>query len=210
MSVLRGKEIPIVITAIAGVLSLIAFFFDIPVLTASGESVGQWAVIIAAFAIGIGVINNMIYHSHRIIKRQKEWFLNAWTIIAFILTTILGFMGLDTPNYQWIYENVLLPLGATVVCLMGFYNLQAAVYAFRLRSIDAAIMLVCSLIVFGYNVPIGVQLFGPGYNELGLWIINIWQGMGVRVYHMVSTLGTVSIGIRVLFTVASEQQLIKR
>lgn len=199
MSSLRGKEIPIIITAVAGLLSLAAFFFDIPLVRSSGEGVGQWAVVIAAFAIGIGAINNLLYHAQRVIKREKEWFLNGWAILVFVLTTLLGLQGIDTPTYQWIYQNVLLPLGATVVCLMGFYNLQAAVYAFRLSTVDSALMFIASLIVFMYNVPIGIQIFGPNYPTLGLWIIQIWQGMGSRVYHMVGTLGTVSIGLRVLF-----------
>jgi len=191
--------LPIIITALAGVLTLAAFFFKVPIVTSVGNEIGRYAVIIAAFAVGIGVINNFIYQANKVIKKGEDWPLNLWFIVAFFLTTIIGLtMGLKSNPYQWIYLNVLLPLGATVVCLMGFYNLQAAFYAYRIRNVDSAIMLICSVIVFMYNVPLGV-LISPHWPSLGLWIIQVWQGMGVRVYHMVGAVGTVAIGIRILF-----------
>lgn len=91
MSFLRQREIPIGITLIAGFLMLIDYYFraEIPQVVGISTTVQRWAVIIAAFALLIGLINITRIHLNHLMKRTRgQWIFSIWCLFIMYLMII--------------------------------------------------------------------------------------------------------------------------
>lgn len=72
------------------------------------------------------------------------------------------------PLFDWVYNYILNPLGATTFSLLGFYMMTAAYRAMRIKSWEAALLLAAAVIVLLGQIPLpGIPL--PGGGQLALF-----------------------------------------
>ena len=87
MAWIRSREIALVILSAAAFLVLAGYYLNIGALTSFSNDVQVWAIVIAAFALGIGAVNLVAFHVHHIAKRtQGQWYLSVLLLIAFAVT----------------------------------------------------------------------------------------------------------------------------
>jgi hypothetical protein len=131
--------------------------------------VGNIAASIGAFSIGLGVLNLCMVHGKSIAQRRAGWHNSAAFVLAFLSMMVFGFVAFYNPvhgkAYPWpvrvydvLFEGMLQPLQATVFSLLAFYIASAAYRAFRLRSVEATLMMVAAFIVMLGQVPVGMWL----------------------------------------------------
>jgi hypothetical protein len=168
------------------------------------ETIRTWAVIIFNISLFLGAIRLIMAHSVRIQQKRRDWQFSGLLLAFFavmLLTGIAGYIatGVQTSNgiYNWMFNYIYTPLGATLYPITGFYIFSAAYRAFRARNIDAALMLIAGCLVMLKNAPVGEAIW-IGFKDMGNWVQFTGQVPGMRTLAIVGALGLIAFGFRAL------------
>lgn len=157
----------------------------------------EWAGIVIAFALLLGFVNVITVHWDRIHTRKPGTIYSVVLLVSLLGTLILGLGGPNSPNGQFIFEFVLLPLEATLFALLAFFIATAAFRAFRVRNLETFFFVLFAVIVLLGQVPVGIYLW-PELPVIKDWILNVPTLAGVRGILLGVALGTIATGLRVL------------
>lgn len=177
------------------------------------QTVGTYLQIIGSFAVFIALINLGLFHGKRVVQRHKG---GAHSVIffAFLIAmaafTLVGKSEKMTGTvwqmgYDFMFEAILRPVGVAVFSMITFYMISAAYRSFRVRSVDAALLMVSACIVMIGQMPIGTWLGSflpdslgflrlPWLSEKLLTIINACAYRGVLIG---LAIGGFSIALRI-------------
>lgn len=128
-------------------------------------------------AFFLGLLNFSRVQYANVKRRRQHWMFNAWAIICAWGYAAYGLWKSNKdPIYESIYNTVFVTLDATTFALLAFYIASAAYRAFRLRNIEATIMMVIAIITMMANVPLGEFIWsaeGPLGGFLGIknWVL---------------------------------------
>lgn len=131
------------------------------------DTVGGFYNILAGFLLGLGVFSILRIHMRKAFKMQKDWAFSAVLLISMLAMIIFGYWdwinhfdkaratswenvsALPTNNkvYDLLFEGLLQQMDAAMFSIIAFYILSAAYRAFRIRSVEATILLATALIV---------------------------------------------------------------
>lgn len=174
------KTFVVIITFLAGLIFSIEFFVparkgtDVNFMTGFTEQVNVVAIIIQSFAIGLGIYSLARFHGKMLMKFRKGWYNSLAFFIAFFALMVTGFWKDARPSpgaenlFTMLFQSSIVPLGATMFAIVGFYIVSAAYRAFRVRSTEATLMLAAAFIVMLGQVPVGAYLTS-GLPEGGFW-----------------------------------------
>lgn len=199
-----------VITLATGIVVLVSFFSDDPGLEAFRGVLVEWTVIIAAFAILMGVLNVLRVHAGRIKKRQGA-FYSLIALLGFLIVFVPGILSAPQSSSEtakllgpqgtivtFVYRYVQRPLQATLFSLMAFFVATAAWRAFRIRSASSLVMFIAAVLVLLGSISLDV---GGAWKEIVKvkdWILTVPTMAGARGILLGIVLGTVVTGIRFL------------
>lgn len=196
MSLWRRNEIYIAVVAIVGVIGVLDYFFAGP-LTSIKNTLGNWSIMIAAAAMGLGFINILISNGMKIKRTDdiKEKLYSSWTIIVMCITFVLGTVGLRYPPFVWIFDNLYTGLAATFFSFAFLYMCSAAVRAFRFRNIQSSLLLVAAIIVLLGQMPV-IRLTTNVFFNSRDWLLFAPSRAAYTAFRISLGLGFVQIGIR--------------
>jgi hypothetical protein len=203
MSNVFKQEVVYAVTGIVTVLMLLEYFFFADAQMWA-ETLRTWAVIIFNISLFLGAVRLIMSHSVRIQEQRRDWQFSGILMALFaimLLTGIAGYIstGVQTSNgiYNWMFNYIYTPLGATLYPITGFYIFSAAYRAFRARNIDAALMLLAGIFVMLKNAPVGEAIW-IGFKDIGNWVQFTGQVPGMRTLAIVGALGLIAFGFRAL------------
>ncbi|MBC7237318.1 MAG: hypothetical protein H5T69_15865, partial [Chloroflexi bacterium] len=84
--------------------------------------------------------------------------------------------------------------------LLAFFSVMAAYRSFRLRNVDALILMLTSLFLLFTQLPFGQTLW-PELSAIRDWLLAIPVTAGARGILMGTALGTIATSLRILLTV---------
>jgi hypothetical protein len=189
------RLIPTAIAIAVGLVTLLDYFFTLPLLHAVGEAFKQFTVILTAFALLLGLINLLRVHLARIVRRHEA---SAGYSVVVVITAVLVFVvgmwfALPSAPMTWIFDNVYVPLQGAFFALVAFFLATAAYRALRARNLETTWMLIAALVVFAGQTPIlGVLA------DAREWVLNIPSTAGVRGILLGVALGTIATALRLL------------
>jgi len=152
----------------------------------------------------LGTLNLLRIHGNNIRRRRANWIFSAYLLALLIWQIAIGIATSHTGAiYKWPYDAAYLPLDATMFSLLAFYIASAAYRAFRVRNIDAAVMLVVAFLVMLGNVPIGQAVWGRtaflgGFEGVKNWILRVPNAAGNRALTLGIFLGIMATQSRML------------
>ncbi len=203
MSQMLKREVVYAVTGIVTVVMFLEYFF-FPESQAWAEMIRTWAVIIYNISLGLGAVRLTMAHSMNVQRKRENWAFSGVLLAGLaimLLTGLAGYFmtGQQTNNaiYNWMFNWVYTPLGATLYPITGFYIFSAAYRAFRARNIDAALMLIAGCFVILSNAPVGEAIW-IGFATVGEWFRFTGQVPGMRTFALVGTLGMIAYGFRAL------------
>lgn len=142
--------------------------------------VSNFTNILAGFLLGLGIYSLWRVHGKKLVKMQKDWFFSFVLLASSIIMVVIGYADwagrqgpagpkLDDPanwhalNYakDFLFEGFLQQMDAAMFSIIAFFILSAAYRAFRIRSIEATVLLASALVVM-------LSLMGA--------VTNAWQG----------------------------------
>ncbi|MEW6745564.1 MAG: hypothetical protein AB1486_22665 [Planctomycetota bacterium] len=175
---------------------------------------GDAIVVIGNFAVGLGVLNVLQVHGRGIARRAKDW---ASTHLV-VLVSFFGVLAIcilhdirppaegEHNAFTFFITFLDAPMVATVMSLLGFYIVAAAFRAFRLHSLDAAVMMGAAVLFMVGQDPIGAWLTRGleetsfAYLQLPLvveWLKGAIQDPVFRALNIGVALGAIVMALRI-------------
>ena len=199
------RMLPTAVAIAVGLFVLVAMFTPYPLLDAIGVYFIDTAVIIAAFALFLGLMNLLHVHARNIRQREPGSLYSLVLIAAMLIVLVVGLptisgqpSGPSHPVVQWIFENVQVPIQASLSALIVFFVVTAAHRLLRVRNVESALMLVVALLVLVGQVTVGLLPILPDVKD---WILDVPAMAGVRGILLGVALGALLTGIRLLLGV---------
>ncbi len=195
------RTIPLILTFCVGMYPIFAFFVPHRVVTNINQNLDTYLVIVAAFALPLGVVNLVMSNINKIKKKDKGWFYSVVLIAGLCLMAFYGIMGGDQgfhAHFQWMFENAVSPLQATMFSLLAFYVASAAYRAFRARNVEATVLLIAAIVVMLGRIPIGDMITGGRLTPISEWLMTKPNAAAQRGIIIGAALGAASMQIRVI------------
>jgi len=207
------RYIPLLITFIIGFVIVLDFFFFGP-KTAEHDAVSLLKAtvdVIVAPAALIGVVTLIRHHGRILSKRGKGWPFSTIVILAVAFYGLIGIYSalstteyknlvLPNPAFSWYYDNAYAHLDAAIFSLLAFFIASAAYRAFKMRTVEAAVLLVVGSLVMLGRAPIGGAIW-PGFTTIQSWLMAVPNTAGFRAILIGVALGAISLALRQLIGV---------
>ena len=196
------KAVPTAAAVVCGLVALVDFFLRDPTIDAVGAVLAEGVAILAAFALLLGILNLLGVHTRRVIADGKgnSRGLSLLLALALLITLVAGTVSPTPSTLGWIYAYLYQPLQSTMTALLAFFLTSAAYRAFRLRSVDALILLVSSLVMVLVQAPFSETVW-PTVGPVRQWLISVPITAGTRGIILGTALGTIATALRILFGV---------
>jgi hypothetical protein len=200
------QTLPIIITVTAALIVVITFFLPVFVTDEWAQEVlmqvqGQgmvWMMVIGSIAAGLGAVSLTAVHLPRVMRMKPEWWRSALLLLALLATTVIGLgWGIQNPLYMYLFNNLYTPLASSLMALLAFFLAAAAFRAFRVRNLQAALLVLSAAVVILGTLPAGQALWG-GFGRLSRWLLEVPGMAGLRGIGLGASLGAIAIMLRVI------------
>jgi hypothetical protein len=211
------REVPLLITSIAGLVFALSYFVPHFPFGESESIFGDWITIVQAFAIWLGALNLIKVSWEKINRKKADWPFALIIIVSLLATILVGFIdgyrGINAEpqysfrdpgtNFDWLFRHIYTALTATMFSMLAFFIGSASYRAFRARNIQATLLLIAGFFVMGGRVPLLDQLISPIadvhiFSDFADWIMNFPNTAGQRAIKMGIALGVMSSSLRII------------
>lgn len=235
-------QFPLLVSFIVGALTIVMFFFQDPSseqvtgatgfsrvtgtvvhgLKTSVDTIQEYMIIVAGFALLLGVVNVVQNNVRKIERRQSGWPYAITLLVGLFGMGGIGVLGAlpvtmggltdgittqpdgSATAFQWLTDAFFKPLQATMFSLLAFYIASAAFRAFRVRNTEATLLLLAAVIVMLGRIPVGEYLFSwisggeRWVPELTEWLMGYPNSAAQRGIIIGAALGAASLSLRVI------------
>lgn len=213
MTFLRDPKrlIATLIAGVAGLLVLIDFTGPLPVISLLAQITLDWAALIAALALVIGLVNVAGNHIGHVVRRSADWGYSLVLLAAMGAVIFAGTLyplqnpdgSLTVPSslieqpVRVVFSAVYTPLASSLLALLTFFSLSAALRAVQRRTTDAVVIVMVALgVLIATSLP---QLeFTPIVSDGLRWFSNYVVLAGARGLLIGAAIGALVAGVRVL------------
>ena len=202
-----------VLTAIAvsvGLITLLGYFVNVPVLLSLRLQFVAWASILAAVAVGLGALNLLGVHLKKISGQSGGWLYSIFLVLS--LLGVIGasmaapFLGMgsgraNTTN-AWVFKYIVAAVGTALSGLLIFFLVFAGYRLLRRRpSVASVTFLIVALVSILGMAPQLPELPDLGLRDLWIWISQVPAVAGARGVLLGIALGVIATGLRILLAV---------
>ena len=223
------KKLLIWITFIGGLFYFAMYFLpEESGIRNANTPASQIDMVIAGLAIGLGTLNLLRAHYNRIALRRPGYYNSiALALGLFLMAFVQIYLfhsrktpvapGEQFPNatFTFIFETQRIlfksffqGLNATIFSLLAFYMASAAYRAFRIKSLEAGIMMVVAVLVmlgqisFGagaitYGIPADSFLGNFRLEIIRNWIMDNWNTAAQRGILFGIYIGSLAMTLRI-------------
>ena len=177
----RGKRrLTMAVTFTAGLFFALEYFYPVRMvagrqrnfLTDYIQPANEVLAIIMAFTVGLGIYSLIQVHGRNVLRQRRGWYNS----LAFFLSMVVMFGFTLADNYtkvsdpppavlpypkasfEILFNGLFMPLQSATFSLLAFYIASAAYRAFRVRTLEAGLMMAAAFMVMLGQVPIGAWL----------------------------------------------------
>ena len=209
------------VTFFAGLFFALEFFWPVAgdgpnkgqnFLTPLLKPVAAWTTVLQAFALGIGVYSLVSVHFRNIARRREGWGFSVVLLGAILALVVPAIWKEYTPDprvkglFSLVYEGVFNPLNSTMFSIVAFYIVSAAYRAFRIRSLEATIILASACIIMLGQVTVGQALtnwlpaegFGRSFRieSIANWILTRVNSPAIQAIEFGIGIGALATALR--------------
>ncbi len=197
------------------------------------DPVGKIANIMGGFLLGVGIYSLILVHAIRIRRRSENYGFSILLLVSLVTMATVGFTdwrqrkfldqrGLLNDPENWgpfqyaqdlLFEGLYQQMDAAMFSMIAFFILSAAYRAFRVRSVEATIMMGSALILMlnlmgaitslwaaGVNSVVestgNVFLVNFNLNVMADWVRATMQIPAIRAIDFGVGLGALAMGLR--------------
>lgn len=191
------------IAIISGAIVLLGYFVEWDLLVNLRIELLRGAVILAAVALFVGIVNLWKVHWRKFREQKSGWVYSVVLLVSLVLAfLVLIFAGyLDGPGSEyslWLFNNIQIPIEASLMAVLAVVLAYACARMFH-RRINVFMLIFIGTVLI---VLVGSATFPgfeiPGLREFRSWITQVWALAGVRGILIGVALGVVGTGLRIL------------
>ena len=189
------------IAIVVGLLVLLGYFLPNNALLAGLRTTfTQWAVILAAAALLVGILNLLTVHIKKISAKEKGSFYSLLLIISLLITLSVGlFAGKDSSAMQFAFTAFILPVESSLLAIMVVTLIYAGIRLLRYRNdLMAFVFLITVLVIMLGTAPLPFVELPLVGSVIRPFIISVFSTSGARGILLGVALGTLLTGLRVL------------
>ncbi len=142
------RRIPQIICFIFGAIMFAQYFSRHPFARGVNAAVlvDYWQIIFA-FTLLVGVASFVKITGEQVRKGEDRSYrlVSLIGVIIMPVFAVIWGIGAESP-FMWVFENVQVPMQATVFSLLAFFVASASYRGFRARSAPAAVLLAAALL----------------------------------------------------------------
>ena len=123
-------------------------------------------MVIGLFAVGVGIVNIFMVHTHRIIRLKPNWEHSVVLLVGFFTVMIFAVLKWTGPQpppgqphvgvgalFDTVITKIMVHMNSTIYSFLAFFVTSAALRAFRVRGLESAVMMVSAVIVLLSMAP---------------------------------------------------------
>jgi hypothetical protein len=192
---------PVISTAIAlavGTLVLADLLIDLPILNLVGSLLVEYGLIIAVFALMLGVLNVLQVHSRKVLARDSGWPHSILLLVTVVFILAAGLVGgVESPIIGWTVATILLPLQSAFFSLLAFFLLAVSYRAMRVRTFESLLLVGSAMLVILGTTVAGT--ISPLLGDARNYILAVPATAGMRGLLLGIAIGTIATGVRFAF-----------
>jgi hypothetical protein len=188
------------VAILVGLMILLGYFVPLEPLLSFRVMLLQWTVILAAFALLVGVVNLFRVHWTKVKTGQPANFYSFVLIVALGLTlAVVGYYGPTSTPSVWIFSYIQVPVEASLMALLTIVLAYAGVRLLHRRlNALAIVFLLTVLVVLLGTAPLLFIGEAPVLNLIRDLIVQIPAVAGARGLLLGIALGAIATGLRIL------------
>jgi hypothetical protein len=188
------------VAILVGLMILLGYFVPLEPLLSFRVMLLQWTVILAAFALLVGVVNLFRVHWTKVKTGQPANFYSFALIVALGLTlAVVGYYGPTSTPSVWIFSYIQVPVEASLMALLTIVLAYAGVRLLHRRlNALAIVFLLTVLVVLLGTAPLLFIGEAPVLNLIRDLIVQIPAVAGARGLLLGIALGAIATGLRIL------------
>ncbi|RKX25670.1 MAG: hypothetical protein DRP45_05360 [Candidatus Zixiibacteriota bacterium] len=204
--------VPVAIAFLSGLLLVTAFFFRADTFVGGlSQELTVWLTIVGGFTLLLGVVSIVRVNWTAIQRRKEGWGYKILTILAVFAMAIPSVLSPDWSPlfgraegsvYDWLFQNLQMPMMATMFATLAFYIASAAYRAFRARSAEATILLITATLVMLWRVPMGEYILDQLPGDIPAFLNTyVMGGFNMAVQRGIiigAALGAASMSLRII------------
>jgi hypothetical protein len=191
----------VAIAIASGLIVLLGYFFDLPLFIGLREAFLQWAVILGAVLLIVGIVNLARVHWKKFSSNQPGGWYSVILLVSLGLTLLVALVGYwigDGNILTWLFNYVQVPIERSLMAILAVILAYAAARMLkrRLNFFSIVFILTVLLVLIGsVSLPgIEIALLGNFRN----WVVQVTATAGARGILLGVALGTIATGLRVI------------
>ncbi|MBX0327590.1 hypothetical protein K2Z83_07860 [Oscillochloris sp. ZM17-4] len=211
MSFLRDLKrlVAVLIAGASGLIVLLDFAGSGPIVAMIARALVGWAALITAIALLIGILSVSWSHVQRMRRRSADWGYSIVLLAGMLLVIVIGVFfplpgtsGVVLPRslaeqpIRQLFSTVYEPIASSLLALLAFFSLSAALRALGRRSADAVVIVVVAAVVLVAQLPLVYTL--PGVAVTVQWVNDYVALAGARGLLIGAAIGAIVASVRVL------------
>jgi hypothetical protein len=194
-----GSSLIIALTIAVGLVVLLGYFIDLPVLTAIREIFVRWAVILTSITLLVGVANLVSVHWRRMVGAQTGGFYSVILLLSFAISLVVFLIYGPTGFWSmWIFNSIQVPAESSLMALLAVVLAYAGARLLNRRiNLFSLVFLLTSLVVLLGMATIPF-VNAPLLADVRAWITQVPAVAGSRGILLGVALGTIATGLRIL------------
>ncbi len=194
------------------------------------------ANIVATFLLGLGVFSVIKIHSEKLARRHRDWPFSLVLIGSMLLMVIFGYWNYYLKNYtpagpslgnpanwtfpsfaeDFLFNGLYQQMEAAMFSLIAFFILSAAYRAFRIRSIEATVLLGTALLLVLRTMTVVSQLWADApfvrdhpnmqLESIAKWLPNTFQSSSIRGVDFGVGIGLLAMALRLWLSLEKQGQ----
>jgi hypothetical protein len=189
------------VAVVIGLIVLLGYFVPAGGLLEFRLQLVQWAAVLAAAAVLVGVLSLLSVHWQKISTRQKNSAYSILLIISLVTTFFLGLLGTNNPLVSLVLDAIIVPAEATLMALLAVTLIYASIRLLRRRADSMSILFLgIAIVILLMSAPLPIGML-PGADVVKWFINEFFAVAGARGILIGVALGALTTGLRVLFGV---------
>jgi hypothetical protein len=192
------RVVATVLAIAIGLLVLLGYFYPAEPLLGLRLELTNWAMIIAAMAVIVGVVNLVSVQMEKIRTRQKNAAYSGILVLSLIITFGLG-LAFGPGFLNPVVGAVIVPVEASLMAILAVTLIYASIRLLRRRvDVTSIVFLVVAVISLIAVIPTPLA---PALGDGLRGFVGMFSSGGARGLLIGIALGALLTGLRVLFGV---------